>query len=211
MSAVIFDLDGVIVSTDELHYKAWKQMADKEGIPFNETINHRLRGVSRRESLEIILERSSRSYTEDEKVALMTFKNDLYKASLSSLDNESILPNVMTVLDELQRRHIPIAIGSSSRNAVPILTNLGLLERFDAVADGTDIKQSKPDPEVFLVAAKKLNIAPSECIVVEDAISGIEAAKRANMIAVAVGDATASELADYRLNDILELLSIVTA
>lgn len=194
--AVIFDLDGVIVSTDGFHYRAWKAMADKEGIYFDETINNRLRGVSRMESLEIILERATKAYTEEEKVAMATVKNDIYRESLVQLTPDDILPGVMDMLTTLRGMGIKLAIGSSSKNTPVILKQIGLGDYFDAVADGNQIKNSKPDPEVFLLAAKLLGIAPEDCVVVEDAYAGIDAAKAGGMKAVGVGDASKYEKAD---------------
>lgn len=194
--AVIFDLDGVIVSTDGFHYRAWKAMADKEGIYFDETINNRLRGVSRMESLEIILERATKSYTDEEKVAMATVKNDIYRESLVQLTPDDILPGVMDMLTTLRGMGVKLAIGSSSKNTPVILKQIGLGDYFDAVADGNQIKNSKPDPEVFLLAAKLLGIDPADCVVVEDAYAGIDAAKAGGMKAVGVGDASKYEKAD---------------
>lgn len=209
VKAVIFDLDGVIVRTDELHYLAWRYVADIEGIKFNQVINKRLLGVSRLASLDIILERSNRVYDESEKHQMATLKNEYYLKKLESLDETGILPGILYVLEQLRARKIKIAIGSSSKNAPTILKRIGLQNAFDAVADGNDVQNSKPAPDVFLKAAEKLGIEPRHCIVVEDAEAGIIAAKNANMTAVAVTDAIKSPLADYRLLDIIELLSIV--
>ena len=195
-NAVIFDLDGVIVSTDSYHYKAWKAMADKEGIYFDEEINNRLRGVSRMESLAIILERASKEYTDAEKEAMATAKNDIYSASLSQLTPSDILPGVMDTLTALREMGIKLAIGSSSKNTPIILKQIGLGDYFDAIADGNGIKNSKPDPEVFLLAAKLLGVAPEDCTVVEDAFAGIDAAIAGNMRAVGVGDASRYEKSD---------------
>lgn len=211
IKAVIFDLDGVIVKTDDLHYLAWQKMANKEGIHFNRTINNRLRGVSRMSSLDIILEQTKKVYTEDEKVKLATYKNDEYVRLLQSLDEKAILPNVMNVLDELKKRGIKIAIGSSSKNTPIILKQIGLDHTFDGVADGNDITHSKPDPEVFLKAAEKIGVAPKDCMVIEDAIAGIKAAKAAHMIAFAVGDAKNAKIADYQSDDLREILQITNA
>lgn len=194
--AVIFDLDGVIVSTDGFHYRAWKAMADNEGIYFDETINNRLRGVSRMESLEIILERATKTYTAEEKEAMATAKNDIYRESLVQLTPDDILPGVMNMLTTLRGMGVKLAIGSSSKNTPVILKQIGLGDYFDAVADGNQIKNSKPDPEVFLLAAKLLGIDPAECVVVEDAYAGIDAAKAGGMKAVGVGDASKYEKAD---------------
>lgn len=209
IEAVIFDLDGVIVSTDKFHYKAWKALADREGIYFDETINNRLRGVSRMECLNIILERSSKIYSEEQKLHLAGIKNDRYVELLKNLTQDNILQNVELVLEELQKKGIKIAIGSSSKNTKLILKHIGLGNTFEAIADGNDIKRSKPFPDVFLIAAGKLGINPKNCIVVEDAEAGIQAAKSAGMTAVAIGEAVKSSEADYRLNSIDELLSLL--
>lgn len=196
--AVIFDLDGVIVSTDEYHYRAWKAIADEQGIPFDRTVNERLRGVSRMNSLEIILEKASRTYTAEEKTALCDRKNALYKQLILQLTPEDILDGVMPLLAFLKENGIKTAIGSSSRNTGVILRQIGLQDTFDAVCDGNCITRSKPDPEVFLKAAEMLGAAPEDCIVFEDAFSGIAAAKAAGMTGFGVGFAAACEQADYR-------------
>jgi beta-phosphoglucomutase len=189
ISAVIFDLDGVIVSTDEYHYRAWKALADQENIPFERSDNERLRGVSRMESLEIILEKASRTYTPEEKEEMASRKNDLYRQSLASLTPSDILPGVREILKELQARGIRVAIGSSSKNARPILEGIGLDHAFDVIVDGTDISRSKPDPEVFTLAAQRLGIPPDRCLVVEDAHAGVDAGRAAGMKVLAVGSA----------------------
>lgn len=173
---VIFDLDGVIVSTDNCHYLAWKRMADEEGIYFDRTINERLRGVSRMESLEIILERAQRPYTDDEKQAMAARKNAYYVELIGSLTRADILPGALDTLSYLKGRGVKVAIGSSSKNTPIILRQIGLENAFDAVADGNAITHSKPDPEVFVLAARLLGLEPKNCLVVEDADAGIEAA-----------------------------------
>ncbi|MFA6801640.1 MAG: beta-phosphoglucomutase [Acholeplasmataceae bacterium] len=209
IKAVIFDLDGVIVSTDELHYQSWKKIADDENIYFDKIINHKLRGVSRMDSLNIILGYASKTYSEDEKINLATNKNDIYVELLKQLDQKDILPNVVETLKGLKSKGIFIAIGSSSKNAKPILRRIGLIDMFDVIADGNDIKHSKPAPDVFLVAAERLGVNPNSCMVVEDAMAGIKAAKNAKMIAVAVSEAKNSEIADYRLDNLKDLLLII--
>jgi beta-phosphoglucomutase len=184
---VIFDLDGVLVSTDELHYRAWKQLADAEGIPFDRRINHRLRGVSRMASLEIILERASRAYSAAEKSAMADRKNASYRELLETLTPADALPGARELLDALRVRGIKMAIASSSRNTPRILERLGWSGAFDAVADGNDIARSKPDPEVFLLAAQRLGVPPTDCLVVEDAAAGIEGARRAGMAVFGIG------------------------
>lgn len=206
IKAVIFDLDGVIVSTDNLHYQAWKKMAEKEGLTFDKSINNQLRGISRMASLDIILKTASKQYTKKEKKALTDYKNDVYKTLLKQLSKKDILDDIMNIIDTLKTNQILIGIGSSSKNAMTILKNIGLADRFDAVCDGTHITKSKPHPEVFLKAAKYLNVAPKFCAVVEDAISGIEAAKRAGMITFATGFASSSSIKDYDISDLLNIV-----
>lgn len=204
--AVIFDLDGVIVCTDECHYKAWKKMADEEGIYFDRKINERLRGVSRMASLDIVLEKAEKSYSDDEKTALATRKNDYYKAYIKTLSSNDILPGVMDFLNLLRSKGIKLAIGSSSKNTPAILENIGLNGFFDAVADGNQITRSKPDPEVFLLAAKLVGTDPSDCMVVEDADAGVEAALAGGMKVLGVGSASSNKRATYTACDIKEYL-----
>ena len=208
--AVIFDLDGVICFTDKYHYQAWKALADRLGIYFDEKINDRLRGVSRMASLEIVLERADRAYSEEEKEALAAEKNETYRALLERMSPADLSGEVRSTLLALRERGYPLAIGSSSKNTKRILERIGLDGFFDAVADGTDITRSKPDPEVFLVAAKKLGAAPEDCAVVEDAKAGIEAAKAAGMTALALhGDAKGCGMEDYDLASFGDLLNIL--
>lgn len=204
IKAVLFDLDGVIVSTDRCHYRAWKRMADEEGICFDEKINDRLRGVSRMASLEIVLERSPRAYTEEEKAALAARKNDYYKDLIRELTPADILPGAMENLNELKKNGILVAVGSSSKNTPLILRQIGLDAFFDAVSDGNNISRSKPDPEVFLKAAEMLGIDPAACLVVEDADAGIEAGRRGGMKTLSVkgavgADYFAPDLSDYSI------------
>lgn len=189
IKAVIFDLDGVIVTTDDCHYEAWKRMADEEGIFFDREINERLRGVSRMASLDIVLERASKSYTEEEKVEMATRKNGYYVELIHQLTPEAILPGVLDNLTALKEAGVKIAIGSSSKNTPIILKQIGLDTTFDAVSDGNNISKSKPDPEVFLKAADMLGIPYADCMIVEDADAGIKAGKAAGMKTVAVNNA----------------------
>ena len=209
IKGVIFDLDGVIVSTDEYHYLAWKQLAEKEGIVFNKEINNRLRGVSRMESLEIILEKANKTYSNQEKQEMAEVKNNIYLDFLDELNPKSILSNAVEIIDYLKDEGIKVAIGSSSRNTKKILKQLGITDLFDAIADGNDITKSKPNPEVFFVACERLGLLPDECAVIEDAISGIEAAKAAGMTAIAINDAVKSEIADYRMKDLIEIKNLI--
>lgn len=193
IKAVICDLDGVIVTTDDCHYTAWKKMADDEGIYFDRKINERLRGVSRMQSLEIVLEKSDKAYTEQEKLALAAKKNAYYVDLIQKLTPHDVLGGVMKNLKTLKEHGIKIAIGSSSKNTPIILNRIGLADYFDAVSDGNNIKNSKPDPEVFLKAAEMLIIAPENCMIVEDADAGIEAGTRAGMKTFALGNATGAD------------------
>lgn len=185
--AVIFDLDGVLVSTDALHYRSWQELADAEGIPFDRRINERLRGVSRMESLEIVLERAPRSYTDEEKAALAERKNNTYRALLQTLTPADLLPGALETVQALRQRGLRTAVGSSSRNTRLIIERLRLGPYFDVVVDGNDITRSKPDPEVFLRAAERLGLPPRQCLVVEDALAGIESARRAGMPVFGIG------------------------
>ena len=206
IKGVIFDLDGVIVSTDELHYQGWKHMADGEGIYFDREINERLRGVSRMESLEIILEKATKTYTDAQKEALATLKNDFYKELLATkLSPADILPGVNDVLAGLKAKGVKIAIGSSSKNTPTILKQIGMDKTFDAVSDGNNIKNSKPDPEVFLIAAERLGLKPGVCLVVEDAEAGITAAIAANMKTLAVASAATDTRADLAASDLSKI------
>lgn len=209
MEAVIFDLDGVICFTDHYHYLAWRSIADELGIPFDEVRNNRLRGVSRMESLEIVLEPYPGSLTAEEKAALAERKNDRYKALLAQMSPADLPAEVKTVLEALRAKGYRLAIGSSSKNAPLILERLGLGGYFDAVADGNGITRSKPDPQVFLKAAALLGAAPRRCIVVEDAVAGAAAGHSAGMRVACLGDAALQGAGDWNLGSISELLAIV--
>ncbi len=205
IKAVIFDLDGVIVSTDENHYKAWKHLADEEDIPFDREFNEQFRGVSRMECLDILLTQAEKSYTEEEKEEMATIKNNYYRSSLDDLDKDEILANVMNLLKGLKELDIKIAVGSSSRNTPLILKQIGLDNYFDAVADGNQIENSKPHPEVFLLAAEKVGVKPAECLVIEDADAGIEAGIAAGMKTLAVGSAVKNNKADFNAENLSKL------
>lgn len=206
---IIFDLDGVICHTDQYHYQAWKKLADKLGIYFDQEINNRLRGVSRMESFDIILEKYHGQMSPEEKVRYAAEKNDLYRELLKNMTTDDLDPQVKETLDTLRSRGLLLAIGSSSKNAGFILERLGLDGYFDAVSNGNNISRSKPDPEVFLKAAEYLNLQPQDCLVVEDAQSGLEAAIAGNMDCAAMGDAVKCNKADYDLDTFSDLLLAV--
>jgi beta-phosphoglucomutase len=205
IKAVIFDLDGVIVTTDNYHYEAWKKLADDEGIYFDRTINERLRGVSRMESLEILLEKAEREYSIEEKKEMAERKNNIYEELIKELTPKDILPGALEIMDELKKRDIKIAIGSSSKNSPNILKYIGLADYFDTTVDGNDISNSKPDPEVFVKAAERLNISPEECLVVEDAYAGIDAAEAGGMKSLGVGFASGYEKASIKREDLTKI------
>ncbi len=207
--AVIFDLDGVLVHTDKYHYLAWKQLSDELGIYFDEEINQRLRGVSREQSLEIILENhKGKPFSDEEKKKMADKKNEIYRKYLSTMTPSDVKEEVRDTLHALKERGLHIAVGSSSKNTGFILEKTDLLNEFEAVSDGTMITKTKPDPEVFLLAAKLLNIAPSKCLVVEDADAGIEAGIAGGMKTAAYGEAAKSGRADYILEHFPDLLNI---
>lgn len=207
--AVIFDLDGVICHTDKYHYMAWKQVADELGVYFDEQINDRLRGVSRMESFEIILERYEGRMSEEEKLRYTEKKNEAYKELLKNMSPSDLAEEVKETLDALRRKGLKLAIGSSSKNAGFILKQLGLGDYFDAVSDGNNITRSKPDPEVFVKAAQLLAESPGDCLVVEDAKAGLEAARAGGMECAAIGDACSCGIAAWKLGTFSDLKQAV--
>lgn len=204
--SIIFDLDGVICFTDKYHYLAWKKAVAPLKVEFNEEINNRLRGVSRMDSLNIILEKYDGQLTQEEKNNICEIKNNYYREMLNEMSMKDLSKDVLDTLVQLKGCGKKIAIGSSSKNTKLILSKLGIIELFDAIADGNDIVKSKPDPEVFLKAAEKLGEKPCDCAVVEDAISGIQAAKAGSFYAIAISDAHKSPLADLKIDKLSDLL-----
>ena len=206
IKGIIFDLDGVLVSTDEMHYLAWKRLADELEITgFNREDNRRQRGVSRMASLEVVLEKSDKTYTEEEKAELAERKNGYYLELLKDMDNSAVLAGVTDALEVLKRKNLLLAVGSASKNAPLILEKTGLLPFLNQVSCGLDTTKSKPDPEVFLVAARKLQLDPAQCLVVEDAAAGIEAAKAGGMRSLGVGpffDALGADFAAPSLGEV---------
>ncbi len=196
VKACLFDLDGVVVDTARYHFLAWKQLANELQIDFNEAHNELLKGVSRMRSLDIILEIGKKTLNEDQKIALAEKKNQLYLEYILKMKKEEVLPGVKSFITELRNDNILIALGSASKNARLILQRLSLENLFDAVIDGNKVSEAKPDPEVFLRGAEELQVAPESCVVFEDAIAGVEAAKNAGMFCVGVGDETTLNMAD---------------
>lgn len=206
MKGIIFDLDGVLLSTDEFHYLAWKKLADRLNIPFDRNKNNRLRGISRMASLEIVLE--GYDFSKEQKIAFAEEKNDTYRNLLSTLTPETVSSDVRLTINKLKDNGYKLAIGSSSKNTKFILEKTCLIDMFDAIADGNDITHSKPDPEVFLKAAEKLGLNPCECVVVEDAEAGIDAGNAGGFTTVGIGDASKYVKAKciiHKLSDILNL------
>lgn len=187
-TAVIFDLDGVIVDTAKYHYLAWKKLANQLGFDFTHEQNELLKGVSRAKSLEILLEIGNITLSDSEKKQFMHQKNEEYLSYIQKMDDSEILPNIKSLLHHLKKQGISIALGSASKNAQLILNTLQITSCFDVIVDGNEVTTAKPDPEVFLLAAKLLNKNPDECIVVEDAAAGIEAAIAANMLCIGIGN-----------------------
>ena len=203
MRAVIFDLDGVLVRTDQAHDKAWRALAVRLGIPFDGRAAARLRGVSRMEALDIVLEGCGRSFTPAE-------KNERYRALIAEMTPADVAPDTTVTLKALRERGLLLAVASSSKNARFILERTGLTPYFHAVVDGTQIARSKPDPEVFLKAAQVLGVSPAEALVVEDAAAGVRAARCGGFSSAALGPAAAAEgLADHEIRSLPELLELV--
>lgn len=185
---LIFDLDGVIVDTAKYHYLAWKEIAKELEYEFSEKDNERLKGVSRQKSFEIILELAGSTMDESSKESYCKRKNDIYVKYISELSKKDILPNVQEFLLDVREREYKIALGSASKNAIMILEKLEILDLFNAIIDGNQVTNAKPNPEVFLKAAYGLNLSPDQCIVFEDSFSGIEAAIQAGMKTVGIGE-----------------------
>ena len=199
--AFLFDLDGVIVDTAKYHFLAWKKIANQLGINFTEEHNELLKGVSRIRSLDIILELGKKVATQEDKDKWLQQKNEDYLSQLVDMDDREILPGVFEVLKFLKDNKQPIALGSASKNARPILEKTGILSYFDAIVDGNDVTNAKPDPEVFLIAAKLLNVKPENAVVFEDSVAGIQAANIANMVSIGIGDKTILHEAKYVFED----------
>lgn len=197
MKGVIFDLDGVIVDTAKYHFLAWKRLAERLAIPFTEKDNEQFKGVSRRRCLEILLEMGHMKVSESQVNAWLVEKNEDYLALIADIDETEILPGVHDAIRFFQENGIPLALGSASKNAIPILEKTGLRPAFKSVVDGTRVSKAKPDPEVFLLASKEIGVPPEECIVFEDARAGIEAAHNAGMKGIGIGNKKNLNNADF--------------
>jgi beta-phosphoglucomutase len=205
IAACIFDLDGVIVDTAMYHFLAWKRLADQLGIPFTKEDNERLKGVSRMASLEIILEIGGRKLNDDRKQEYSMLKNKWYIDYISKMTSNEILPGSLRFINELRDANIKVAIGSASKNTPLILKQVGILDLFDTVADGNNVRNAKPDPEVFLKAASMLGIKPENCVVFEDAIAGVQAALNAGMMCIGVGSANILRKANFVVSGLNEM------
>tara|TARA_B110000240_G_C13434108_1_gene425037 strand:+ start:408 stop:1064 length:657 start_codon:yes stop_codon:yes gene_type:complete len=201
----IFDLDGVIVDTAKYHFLAWKKLANSIGIDFSQEQNEQLKGVSRVRSLEKILAWGNKTISAAHFTRLMTSKNDDYLLHVHEMSESEILPDVIKILNFLGDESQPVALGSASKNARLILNKVNLIDKFEAIVDGTNVNKAKPDPEVFLIAARQLEMPPEDCIVFEDAVAGVQAANSANMISIGIGDAKILHEADYIFRDFTEI------
>ncbi len=201
----IFDLDGVIVDTAKYHYLAWRKLANELGFEFTEEQNELFKGVSRKRCLEILLDIGGITATTEEFNRWMVEKNEDYLAYIEKMGRSEILPKVEEVLSYIKSKGMPIALGSASKNAIPILEKVGLSSYFEVVVDGNQVTKAKPDPEVFLMAAEKLGVPAQNCVVFEDAVAGLEAANNADMVSIGIGDAQILTAADHVFNNFEEM------
>ncbi|MFF2878324.1 beta-phosphoglucomutase [Gottfriedia sp. NPDC057991] len=207
IEAIIFDLDGVITDTAEFHYLAWKKLGEDLGIPFDREFNETLKGVSRTDSLERILRLGNRQndFSESEKNELATQKNAHYVELIRNISEKDLLPGIESFLIQIKKAGIKIAMASASKNALMVANALGITSYFDHIVDAATVTNSKPDPEVFLKAAKAVSACPENCIGVEDAAAGVDAINAANMFSVAIGDSTILSHANFVLSSTEEL------
>ncbi|MBV7538540.1 beta-phosphoglucomutase [Duganella sp. sic0402] len=205
--AVIFDLDGVITDTAHYHYLAWKQLAESQGVHFDHEFNESLKGIDRMGSLDLILASAARQYTPEQKLALADVKNRHYQELIATMSSEDLLPGAVEALDTVRRAGLRIGLASVSKNAFTVLERLGITDKFDYVVDAATIARGKPDPEIFLKAARELGVAPADCLGVEDAVAGVAAIKAAGMFALGIGhpfvlaeaDVVITSLKDFNL------------
>ncbi|UOE60681.1 beta-phosphoglucomutase [Priestia filamentosa] len=205
IQAVIFDFDGVIVDTVPLYYKATKVIADKLGVTFTSEMNQQLQGVNRKQTIMTLLKDSTKIYSEQEVYELGEQKNEEYKKLIQNLDEKVVLPGIQVFLGELKKRGIPTAVASSSSNAPYLIEKIGLSSYFDHIVDVTKIKKGKPNPEIFLTAARQLQIPPQDCIAIEDGRAGLEGIQKANMFSVGVGEDEMMKNADLYVEKTEEL------
>ncbi len=205
IKGVIFDLDGVIVDTAKFHFLAWKKLANDLGFDFTELQNEELKGVSRVRSLEKILAWGNTSLSKEEFTEKMAVKNDNYLSYITNLTSKDILPGVSRIIDFLSEENIPISLGSASKNARPILKKTGLIEKFQAIVDGNDVSNAKPDPEVFLIAAEKIGVSKENCLVFEDSVAGVQAANIAGMMSIGIGEKDVLHEADHVFSSFEEI------
>jgi beta-phosphoglucomutase len=203
--AFIFDLDGVIVDTAKFHFLAWKKLADSLNINFTHEINEQLKGVSRVRSLEIILSQGNVQASQEDKNNWLVQKNEDYLAFVHQMDKSEILPRVEEVLQFLKTNHQYVVLGSASKNARPILEKVNILHYFDALVDGNDVTNAKPDPEVFLQGANQVHVAYKDAIVFEDSVAGIQAANVAGMTSVGIGEKEVLHESDFCFRDFTEM------
>lgn len=205
LKAFIFDLDGVITDTAEYHYLSWKKLAKEENIPFDREDNEQLRGVSRRRSLELLLKDKKGNYSEEEMQEMMERKNNYYQEYINTITSDDLLPGIKGILTQLKDSNYKLAIASASKNAKPVVKNLGIEELFDTISDGYSVEKTKPAPDLFLHTARNLGVEPGECAVVEDAESGIEAALAAGMLAIGIGPTERVGKAHYRYDTVADI------
>ena len=203
LSACIFDLDGVIVDTAKYHYQAWRNLGQSLGFDFNEQFNEKLKGVSRVDSLKLILSHAGITLSDADFAEALVSKNEEYLGLISAMDKDEILPGVLPYLIKLCKHNIPIALGSASKNARKILQQIELIEFFDFISDGTMVQRSKPDPEVFLLVTEHFGLEPKKCVVFEDSIKGVIAANSADFISIGIGDSSILEMADEVYENLL--------
>lgn len=203
IKGIILDLDGVITDTAEFHFLSWKRMAEEEGIEFSREDNEQLRGVSRRRSLELIL--GDQELSEDDMQRLMDKKNNYYQEKIEDMDKDDLLPGAWELIEKLKERDLTVAVASSSRNARIVLDNLGIEDQFAAISDGYSVKDPKPAPDLFLHTAQKLGFQPEECVVIEDAESGVEAALQADMMVVGIGPEDRVGKAHLRYDEVKDI------
>ncbi|WP_295990645.1 beta-phosphoglucomutase [Rugamonas sp.] len=194
--AVIFDLDGVITDTAHYHYLAWKRLAEAQGVPFDLAFNENLKGIDRMGSLDLILASSAKRYTAAEKLALADEKNLHYQELIATMSAGDLLPGAVAALDTVRAAGMKIGLASVSKNAFTVLERLGITDKFDYVVDAALIARGKPDPEIFLKAARELGVAPADCLGVEDAVASVASIKAAGMVALGIGQADVLTQAD---------------